>query len=274
MSAQNKESWKCTNCEAAHSAASRECPVFITEKEALRIQAETRCPLPEARKQAGQPTKTEEATHSYAQVASCQAALVNRNLALSDKNARLREVINTLRQDNASLQQRLESCEYRLQTLEKAMVGGAHPDTTVDGVQNTSTEDGVNNNTSVGSAHNSISVGSAHKSTPVGYAHNPTSVGDAHTSSVSMANMASQTEHGNTSGPYASVSPQLHKAKRPTDAPSYIYIYIYIYRQSPNPKKKVELNRKGPSNIPVTSPITKPAELRNHRKIITKQTRT
>ena len=130
--------------------------------------------------------------------------------------------INTLRQDNASLQQRLESCEYRLQTLEKAMVGGAHPVTTVDGVQNTTTEDGVNNNTSVGSAHNSISVGSAHNSTPVGDAHNPTSVGDAHTSSVSTANMASQTENGNTSGPYASVSPQLHKAKRPTDAPLYI----------------------------------------------------
>ena len=145
--------------------------------------------------------------------------------------------------------------------------GGAHRDTTVDGVQNTTTEDGVNN-TSVGNAHNSISVGSAQNSTPVGDAHNPTSVGDAPTSSVSTANMASQTEHGNTSGPYASVSPQLHKAKRPTDAPSY------IYRQSPNPKKKVELNRKGPSSIPVTSPITKPAELRNHRKITTKQTRT
>ena len=148
------------------------------------------------------------------------------------------------------------------------MVGASHPDATVDGVQNTTTEDGVNNNFSVGSAHNSISVGSAHNSTPVGYAHNPTSVGDAHTSSVSTANIASETEHGNTSGPYASVSPQLHKAKRPTDAPSY------IYRQSPNPKKKVELNRKGPSNIPVTSPITKPAELRNHRNITTKQTRT
>ena len=255
----NKESRKCPNCEGAHSAASRECPVFIIEKEALRIQAETRCPLAEARKRAGQPTTAEEATHSYAQVASSQAALANRSLALSDENARLREVINTLRQDNASLQQRLESCEYRLQTLEKAMVGGAHPDTTVDGVQNTPTEDGVNNNTSVGSAHNSISVGSA---------HNSTSVGDAHTSSVSMAIMASQTENGNTSGPYASVSPQSHKAKRPTDAPSY------IYRQSPNPKKKVELNRKGPSSIPVTSPITtKTAELRNQRKITTKQTR-
>ena len=261
----NKESRKCPNCEGAHSAASRECPVFITEKEALRIQAETRCPLPEARKQAGQPTTAEEATHSYAQVANSQAALVNRNLALSDENARLREVINTLRQDNASLQQRLESCEHRLQTLEKAMVGGAHRDTTVDGVQNTTTEDSVNN-TSVGNAHNSIYVGSAHNSTPVGDAHNPTSVGDAPTSSVSTANMASQTEHGNTSGPYASVSPQLHKAKRPKRS--------YIYRQSPNPKKKVELNRKGPSSIPVTSPITKPAELRNHKKITTKQTRT
>ena len=152
----------------------------------------------------------------------------------------------------------------KLLTLEHS----AHPDTTVDGVQNTTTEDGVNSNTSVGSAHNSISVGSAHNSTLVGDAHNPNFVGDAHTSSVSTANMASQTENGNTSGPYASVSPQLHKAKHPTDAPSY------ICRQSPNPKKKVELNRKGPSSVPVTSPITKPAELRNHRKITTKQTRT
>ena len=195
----NKESRKCPNCDGAHSAASRECPVFITEQEALRIQAEIRCSLPEARKQAGQPTTAEEAKHSYVQVASSQAALVNCNLALNDENARLREVINTLRQDNASLQQRLESCEYRLQTLEKAMLGGAHPDTTVDGVQNTTTEDGVNNNTSVGSAH---------ISTPVGDAHNPTSVGDAYTSSVSTANMVSQTDNGNTSGPYASVSPQ------------------------------------------------------------------
>ena len=84
---------------------------------------------------------------------------------------------------------------------------------------------------------------------------------------VSTANMASQTENGNTSGPYASVSPQLLRAQRPTDAPSY------IYRQSPTPKKKVELNRKGPSSIPVTSPITKSAELRNHRKNTAKQTK-
>ena len=138
------------------------------------------------------------------------------------------------------------------------MVGGAHPDTPLVGVQNT---------TPVGSAHNTTPVGSAHNSTPVEDAHNPTSVGDAHTSSVSTANMASQTENGNTSGPYASVSPQLLRAQRPTDAPSY------IYRQSPTPKKKVELNRKGPSSIPVTSPITKSAELRNHRKNTAKQTK-
>ena len=90
------------------------------------------------------------------------------------------------------------------------MVGGAHPDTPLIGVQNTP----------VGSAHITTPVGSAHNSTPVGDAHNPTSVGDAHTSSVSTANTASQTENGNTYGPYESVSPQLLKAKRPTDAPS------------------------------------------------------
>ena len=145
-----------------------------------------------------------------------------------------------------------------MHALEQSMVGGAHPDTPLVGVQNT---------TPVGSAHNTTPVGSAHNSTPVEDAHNPTSVGDAHTSSVSTANMASQTENGNTSGPYASVSPQLLRAQRPTDAPSY------IYRQSPTPKKKVELNRKGPSSIPVTSPITKSAELRNHRKNTAKQTK-
>ena len=90
------------------------------------------------------------------------------------------------------------------------MVGGAHPDTHLVCVQNT---------TPVGSAHNTTPVGSAHNSTPVGDAHNPTAVGNAHTSSVPTVNMASQTENGNTSGPYASVSPQLLKAKRPTDAP-------------------------------------------------------
>ena len=269
----NKESLKCANCNGPHSATSRECPAYISEKRALQIQAETHCTLPAAREQAGQTpaeppaareqaeqtTTTEPAASSFAQVvAHSQADLVNRNLALSDENARLKEVIVTLRRANASLQQRLDGYEHRLHALEQSMVGGAHPDTPLVGVQNT---------TPVGSAHNTTPVGSAHNSTPVEDAHNPTSVGDAHTSSVSTANMASQTENGNTSGPYASVSPQLLRAQRPTDAPSY------IYRQSPTPKKKVELNRKGPSSIPVTSPITKSAELRNHRKNTAKQTK-
>ena len=73
-------------------------------------------------------------------------------------------------------------------TTGKPMVGGTHPDTSVDSVQNT---------TSVGSAH----------STSVGDAHNLNSGGDAHRCPVSKANMASQTENGGASGPYASVSP-------------------------------------------------------------------
>ena len=73
------------------------------------------------------------------------------------------------------------------------MVGGAHPVTTVDGVQNTTTEDGVNN-TSVGSAHNSISVGSAHN--PCGRCPQPNL-----TNSVSTASMASQTENGRQNAP-------------------------------------------------------------------------
>ena len=104
----------------------------------------------------------EQTANSYAQVtANSQAKLINHNLALSDENNRLKEVINTLHQDDSL--QRLGSCEYRLQTLEKALMGDAHPDTSVDGVQNT------------------ISVGSAHNSTPVGDAHNPSPVGDAPT---------------------------------------------------------------------------------------------
>ena len=87
----NKESQKCSNCDGAHSAASKECPALITEKEALGIQAEKRYPLPDARKQAGQPASAEQAANSYAQViANSQANLVNRNLALSDENARLK----------------------------------------------------------------------------------------------------------------------------------------------------------------------------------------
>ena len=201
-------------------------PSISLRKRALQIQAETHCTLPAAREQAGQTpaelpaareqdeqTTIEPAASSFAQVlAHSQADLVNRNLALSYENVRLKEVIVTLRRANASLQQRLDGYEHRLHALEQSMVGGAHPDTPLVGVQNT---------TPVGSAHNTTPVGSAHNSTPVGDAHNPTSVGD---SSVSTANMASQTENGNISGPYASMSPQLLRAKRPTDAPSYIYI--------------------------------------------------
>ena len=132
-------------------------------------------------------------------------------------------------------------------TSEKPMVGSTHLDTSVDGVQNT---------TFVGSAH----------STSVGDAHNLNSVGDAHRCPVSKANMASQTESGGASGPYTSVSPsQMLGTKRPTIAPSY------VPNQLPNPKKKVELNRKGASSAPVTSPITKPAGLRKNRNISTKQ---
>ena len=172
----NKESQKCPNCDGAHSTASKECPAFITEQEALRIQAKKRCPLPDARKQADQPVTAEQAANLYAQVtANSQANLVYHNLALSDENARLKEVINTLRHDNTSLQQRLVSCEYRLQTLEKALMGGANPDTSVDGVKNT------------------IYVGSAHNSTPVGDAHNPSTVGNAHPRPVATADMASKT---------------------------------------------------------------------------------
>ena len=175
------------------------------------------------------------AVNSYAQVlANSQADLVNRNLALSDENARLREVITTLHQDNASLKQRLDGYEQRLRTLEQTMVGGAHPDTPFDGVQNT---------------------------TPVGSAHNTTPVGEAHKPPVSKAHMASQAELAGTSGPRASMSPaQMGRIEGPRDAPSY------IPNQSLTPRRKLELSRKGPTFVPVISPMTKAAPLRNHRK--------
>ena len=142
----NKESPKCPNCDSAHPATSRECPAFLTEKRALEIQVESRCTLPAAREQAGQTASAKVAVNSNAQaLANSQADLVNHNLALSNENARLREVITTLRQDNAYLKQRLDAYEQRLKTLEQTMVGGAHPDTPLVGVQNT---------TPVGSAHN------------------------------------------------------------------------------------------------------------------------
>ena len=231
----NKESPTCANCKGTHSAASKECPAFITEKRALEIQAESHCTISAAREQAGHDASTEEAAKSYARVvAHSQADLINRNLALSEENARLREVIGTLRQDNASLQQRLDGYEQRLQTLEQSMVGGAHPDTPLVGVP---------------------------KNTSVGSAHNTTPVGDAHRPPVPKAHMASQTDSGGTAGPHASMPPaQIDRIEGPRDAPSY------IPSQSATPHKKVELRRKGPTFIPVTSPMTKPAALRQHRK--------
>ena len=158
----NKESPTCPNCKGTYSAASKECPAFITEKRALEIQAESHCTISAAREQAGHDASSEEAAKSYARVvAHSQADLINHNLALSEENARLREVIGTLRQDNASLQQRLDGYEQRLQTLEQSMVGGAHPDTPLVGVPK---------NTSVGSAHNTTPVGDAHRP-PVSKVH-------------------------------------------------------------------------------------------------------
>ena len=210
----NKESPKCPNCDGAHPATSRECPAFLTEKKALEIQVESHCTLPAAREQAGQTVSAKVAVNSCAQIlANSQADLVNRNLALSDENARLREVITTLRQDNAYLKQRLDGYEQRLKTLEQTIVGGAHPDTPLVGVQNT---------------------------TPVGSAHNTTPVGEAHKPPVLKAHMALQTESAGTAGPRASMSPaQTSRIEGPRDAPSY------IPNQSPTPRWKLELRRKG-----------------------------
>ena len=114
------------------------------------------------------------------------------------------------------------------------MVGGAHPDTALVGVQNT---------------------------TPVGSAHNTTPVGEAHKPHFSKAHMASLTAFAGTAGPRASMSPaQTGRIEGPRDAPSY------IPNQSPTPRWKLELRREGPTFVPVTSPLTKTAPLRKHRK--------
>ena len=203
---------------------------------------ESHCTLPAAREQAGQTASVEVAGNSYAQVlANSQADLLNRNLALGDENARLREVISTLRQDNACLKQRLDGYEQRLKTLEQTMVGGAHPDTPLVGVQNTTP------------------VGNTHNTTPVGEAHNP----------LSRRPTWPHGQSAGTAGPRASMSPaQTSRIEGPRDAPSYIPY------QSPTPRRKLELRRKGPSFVPVISPLTKAARLRNHRKgQVAKQTK-
>ena len=219
----NSDNPKCLNYKRSHTASDRDCPRFVAEKAALQIQAESHCSLVDARKKVEQTSastnkepdsaSTPEQRNSYARtVAFNQADLLNRNLTLSEENARLREIISTLRKDNASLQQRLDGYEKRLSNLEKSRVVDAHPDTSTDGVQ-------TNTPSPVGSTHNpnnTISVGSAHNPTPVGDAHNPANVGDAHTHP----------------GPTASVSSlQLHKAKCPTDAPSYIYNVLILRRR-------------------------------------------
>ena len=107
----------------------------------------------------------------------------------------MREVITTLRQDNASLKQRLAGYEQRLKTLEQSRVGGAHPETSLVGVQNT---------------------------TPVGSAHNTTPEREASRSPVSKAHMAPQTDFAGRAGPCASLSPvQTDRIKGPRDAPAY-----------------------------------------------------
>ena len=111
-------------------------PVKNAQHSLPKKELEIQCTISAAREQAGNDASTEEAANTYARVvANSQADLINRNLALSEENARLREVIGTLRQDKASLQQRLDGYEQRLQTLEQSMVGGAHPDTPLVGVQ-------------------------------------------------------------------------------------------------------------------------------------------
>ena len=89
--------------------------------------------------------------------------------------------------------------------------------------------------TMVGGAYPDTPLVGVQNTTPVGSAHNTTPVGEAH-------------------------KPPVSKAKGPRDAPSY------IPNQSPTPRRKLELRRKGPTFVPVISPLTKAAPLRNHRK--------
>ena len=179
------------------------------------------------------------AVNWYAQIlANSQADLVNRNLALSDENARLREVITTLHQDNASLKQRLDVYEQRLRTLEQTMVGGAHPDTPFVGVQNTTR----------GKCPQHYPCGRGPQ-TPI---RRPTC--------PNRQSLQAQLAHV-----LACLQPKWAGLRGTRDALSY------IPNQSPTPRRKLELSRKelsrkGPTFVPVISPMTKAAPLLKHRK--------
>ena len=91
----------CLNCKGPHTAFSRDCPRFVTEKAALQIQEESNCSLVDARKQVEQTSattntepddaSTPEQHISYARsMAIVQVDLINHNLTLIVENARLR----------------------------------------------------------------------------------------------------------------------------------------------------------------------------------------
>ena len=291
----NSDNPKCLNCKGSHTASSRDCARFVTERAALQIHAESNCSLVDARQQVEQTSATTniEPDHasapeqqvSYARsVAINQAELINRNPPLSEENARLREVINKLSQDNASLQQRLDGFGKRLSNLEKSRVGHAHHGTPRDGAQTITP-------TPVGSTHSPSTVGyisalppdttdGVHNTTSVGSAHNANPVGDTHSHPVSKANRASQTEMQRGSNSLAKPSadatarssgvksPQKSKFQQKKLFKERVEITpSYIPNQSPIPRTKVLLDRLGPvgTRQGVVSFATKPAGDRPQR---------
>ena len=54
----NSDNPKCLNCKGSHTASDRDCPRFVAEKAALQIQAESHCPLVDARKKVEQTSAT------------------------------------------------------------------------------------------------------------------------------------------------------------------------------------------------------------------------
>ena len=296
----NSDNPKCLNCKGSHSASSRDCPRFVTEKAALQIQAESNCSLVDARKQVEQTpaTTSTEPAHvstpeqhiSYARtVAINQADLINRNLTLSEENARLREVINKLRLENASLQQRLDDFGRRLSNLEKSRVDDAHQGTSRDGAQTiTSTPVGSTHNPSTADQNSALppdTTDGVQNTISVGSAHNAHPVGDTHSHAVSKANRASQTEmqrgSNSVAKPSADATARTSGAKSPqkpqTQGKKSLKERVeitpsYIPNQAPTARTKVLLDRSGPvgTRQGVVSPATKLAGDRPQRLSTTK----
>ena len=251
-----QDSPHCCNCSGPHKASDQECPKYLVEKATLKLQAEKNGWAP---RKLGKKMRNNTKAHLTKEGHGPMLQLLNKLTcwsvtfsSMTRKDSFRVQSVNS-RVMNAALIAQIQGLgkiihyletsvgqshtpfdvegPHGPHTSEKPLVGGAHPDTSVYGVQNT---------TSVGSAHN----------TSVGDAHNLNSVGDAHRCPVFKANVASQTGDGRASGPYASVSPsRMLGTKRPANVPSY------VPNQLPSPKKEGGAKQEGCKQYPGDIPI-------------------